>query len=783
MEKIKKIFNPLVSIIIPVYNGANYMREAIDSALAQTYKNIEIIVVNDGSTDNTDEIARSYGDKIRYFKKENGGVATALNLAIEKSKGEYISWLSHDDIYLPIKIERQIETINYSKDKDSIIASAYSFFREKNKIIGNSPKLPTNFEKKHPLFFLFRGYINGCALLINKIHFERVGGFDESLPTTQDFDLWFRILRNSKIKFIQERLVLSRSHSEQGSKVLLDKHVEECDKLWISMFEKLTNHEKCIIDGSLFNFYDKNINFLESNCSYDKCLLYAKRKRIEALKNLLMSHDNHSIFFIEKIKKILGIVDIKNLVVELEKHKLSKDSRKHLAFPIYGNWNDKGGLNRMISMLVNELSERYKIFIICTTPFSGGYELLEEVSFLHINHSENIKENILNLLLLFDVDVFINSHNCADFAIDTLEYVSKSNIKTVAWNHEHYFLPYGNKNLVQCCKNRNNVFSNLDAVVWLSSFSANTYSLFCDNSAVIHNFSAFVHAGRVNDDGKENKRIISVARHNDHRKRFETLIRVFEKVLKDCPEAELDIIGEYNTDIIVCSGSFIGNVGQLIEKINKDRVRINLIGWVDNIDEYYRKSKVNVLCSYHEGFGLSLIEAASYGLPSFVFDDSGFDDIIKNDFDGFIIPDGDVDMMAQKISFVLNNQDKYEELEENAFKMNNKFNKEEIVGKWITLFDSVIYSKNKTNLNKFLSENYRIPVSNKDEFVKKVSFQYERSIKNLLEIEYVDKNIRKSIDKRLLKNYLLRLFFRYKNFIPRKIRLLVKNNISGLIKK
>jgi glycosyltransferase involved in cell wall biosynthesis len=77
-------FNPKVSIIIPVYNGSNFLKEAIDSAIAQTYKNIEIIVINDGSSDNgaTEKIAKSYGDKIRYFKKENGGVATALNLGI-----------------------------------------------------------------------------------------------------------------------------------------------------------------------------------------------------------------------------------------------------------------------------------------------------------------------------------------------------------------------------------------------------------------------------------------------------------------------------------------------------------------------------------------------------------------------------------------------------------------------------------------------------------------------------------------------------------------------------
>lgn len=81
--------DPLVSIIIPVYNGSNYMREAIDSALAQTYSNIEIIVVNDGSNDDgeTRNIALSYGDKIRYFEKENGGVSTALNLGIKNMGG------------------------------------------------------------------------------------------------------------------------------------------------------------------------------------------------------------------------------------------------------------------------------------------------------------------------------------------------------------------------------------------------------------------------------------------------------------------------------------------------------------------------------------------------------------------------------------------------------------------------------------------------------------------------------------------------------------------------
>ena len=98
--------NPLVSIIIPVYNGSDFLKEAIESALSQSYKNIEVIVVNDGSSDDgkTEKIALSFNKSIKYFKKENGGVSSALNYGIRKMNGDFFSWLSHDDFYSKEKI-------------------------------------------------------------------------------------------------------------------------------------------------------------------------------------------------------------------------------------------------------------------------------------------------------------------------------------------------------------------------------------------------------------------------------------------------------------------------------------------------------------------------------------------------------------------------------------------------------------------------------------------------------------------------------------------------------
>lgn len=96
------------------FQRREYMREAIDSALAQTYDNVEVIVVNDGSSDNekTDAIARSYGERIRYFVKDNGGCASALNFGVPKMRGSYFSWLSHDDRYHPNKMAHQIEILD-----------------------------------------------------------------------------------------------------------------------------------------------------------------------------------------------------------------------------------------------------------------------------------------------------------------------------------------------------------------------------------------------------------------------------------------------------------------------------------------------------------------------------------------------------------------------------------------------------------------------------------------------------------------------------------------------
>ena len=255
--------SPKVSIIIPVYNGSNFLSEAIDSALAQTYKNIEIIVINDGSNDNdaTEKIAKSYGNKIKYYHKENGGVATALNLGIEKMTGDYFSWLSHDDLYDPYKIEKQIEFLSKIKDKKVILYSDYELINTKGKLIERRIQDHEMLEKV-PIYSLLRGIVNGITMLIPKEVFKTHGKFDASLRCTQDYDMWYRIFWDYKFIHVPQILSMTRVHPNQDT-VSNPKTIIEGDDLWIRMISNLPDSEKIKAEGSLFKFYLEMVKFIK----------------------------------------------------------------------------------------------------------------------------------------------------------------------------------------------------------------------------------------------------------------------------------------------------------------------------------------------------------------------------------------------------------------------------------------------------------------------------------------------------------------------------------------
>lgn len=255
------MFNPKVSIIIPVYNWSNYLKDAIESALSQTYKNIEILVINDWSKDNweTEKIAKSYWEKIRYFLKENWGVASALNLWISKMSWEYFSWLSHDDLYFNNKVQTQVDYLSQLEDKkNNIISSNYIFIDWKENEI---KKIDLNYSKENILYkLLINSFLNWCTLLIHKDIFVEIWAFKNELKHTQDYHLWFRMMKKYNFINVDEYLVKSRQHSEQDSKAKFYQWMKERKELESFIFKNFSiNKLKTSAWSKLPNFVFKII--------------------------------------------------------------------------------------------------------------------------------------------------------------------------------------------------------------------------------------------------------------------------------------------------------------------------------------------------------------------------------------------------------------------------------------------------------------------------------------------------------------------------------------------
>lgn len=282
---------PKISIIIPAYNASNYLAQAIDSALAQTYQNIEIVVVNDGSPDNgaTREVALSYGDKIRYFEKENGGSSSAINRGIQEMTGDWFSWLSHDDLYHPEKLQRQVEflaSLQLSEEEvlQHVFFTSYELIDANVRIIKQADKKADRkmFETIEALSsneYLIaqpaKHIFHGCSCLIHRTVFENIGAFDESFRLVNDVEFWFRLyMAGYKIHVLPEPLVYGRVHAKQVSRSIgFSYHNPEQDVVWKRNLTWLKDHYPDRYE--LFYLYGRDAYKKTRNAEGDEAFAYA----------------------------------------------------------------------------------------------------------------------------------------------------------------------------------------------------------------------------------------------------------------------------------------------------------------------------------------------------------------------------------------------------------------------------------------------------------------------------------------------------------------------------
>jgi glycosyltransferase involved in cell wall biosynthesis len=208
--------SPIVSVVIPTFNRWPLVGEAVESVLAQSYAHFELIVVDDGSTDETREELAKFGSRLRWFTKARGGVAAARNFGVNRAVGSYIAFLDSDDLWRPKKLE--VQTAFMKRHPEIQICQSEEIW------IRNGIRV--NPKAKHQKFsgdIFFRSLdlclVSPSAVMMTKTLFEQVGGFDESFPVCEDYELWLRIAVEHSVALISEPLVVKRGgHADQLSR-------------------------------------------------------------------------------------------------------------------------------------------------------------------------------------------------------------------------------------------------------------------------------------------------------------------------------------------------------------------------------------------------------------------------------------------------------------------------------------------------------------------------------------------------------------------------------------
>lgn len=331
---------PLVSVIIPAYNAEKFIAKTLESVLSQTYQKLEILVVDDGSTDTTAEIVNFFAQKdsrIILLQQSNAGVAAARNLAIEKSQGEYIAPIDADDIWYPQNLEKQIECLTKSEPTVGVVYSWSVDINEKDLLTGGFYNSTIEGEAYKALVYkYFMG--NASSSLIRRICFERVGGYNcqlkaENAQGCEDLELFLRIAEHYQFKVVPEFLVGYRQISSSMS-CNYEAMAKSHSLIMADVRERHPEIPANIYRWSNSSFYIYNLAVKSNrNGNHRSTLFWLYRAFLEDSLMTILRHN----FYILSIESILKIIlspvtqsrsDLKSTSTETEGTTISTINRR-----------------------------------------------------------------------------------------------------------------------------------------------------------------------------------------------------------------------------------------------------------------------------------------------------------------------------------------------------------------------------------------------------------------------------------------------------------------------
>ena len=238
-----------ISIIIPVYNAEKYLRECLDSSINQTYRNFEIIAVDDGSTDGSRKILEEYKKDVKIISKKNGGTASALNEGIKAMTGIWFKWLSADDVLYPTALEDMISEATKTTNKENtIFYSNYDIIDSNGNLVEKfiEPNYNQLESFQQNVILLDHYFGNGTTSLIHRSAIQRYGMFNETIGYKEDYELWLRycVLHNCRLFLVPKILAKYRIHQKQLTKEKITVSLSQSNKIRKFILDKLTPEER-----------------------------------------------------------------------------------------------------------------------------------------------------------------------------------------------------------------------------------------------------------------------------------------------------------------------------------------------------------------------------------------------------------------------------------------------------------------------------------------------------------------------------------------------------------
>ena len=613
----------MISVIVPVYNVEKYIEKCLKSLVEQTLKNIEIIIVNDGSTDNSKKIISKFAEKysnIKYYEKTNGGLSSARNYGIKYANGEYVAFLDSDDY-----VEKNLYELMYKKalqeNSDMVECDFIWEYYGKNGEIVKTKK------DKRKKFKTLNQYVKNARVVAwNKlIKKQIIDDFNIRFPEGliyEDIEFFYKLFPHlNKISYVN----IYGIHYVQRNGSILNSNPEKIGDIFK------------ILDNVIKYYRDLDIYENEMKYRYRRILLGSSMKRILKIKD-------------KKLKKNFFLKTLKSLNMK------QKNEKKSIVFGI--TKLDIGGAERVLVDIINNISDKFNITVF--TIYSGGIlekELNNNVQIVSLYQNQN---RVLPLYILLNSRKIYNKFikNNFDIEVAFLEgpitrifrFKNKKSVRKIAWVHNDITKVFGNNIKAKIKKKLDkSVYKNYDEIVFVSNENKNSFKNLYGNigkQIVIYNY---LDKNRIIEKSKENKEIlkkeetpifVTVARLTKQ-KGIDRLIKVHKRIIDDGIKHKIYVIGD---------GVEKDKLKKLIKQFKIEKSFI-LLGKKENPYCYIKSADYFCLLSLYEGYGMVIEEAKIFNKPILITKTAAVEAV--RDYENSLIIENNEEDIYDKLKKVL----------------------------------------------------------------------------------------------------------------------------------